>query len=126
MMAASENDAPKVAELLRAGANATVRVRPARAVLHATLLMIGYKVNCLQAACVESKGVRLSPSVTTFQIQSFSQCWRGVAQRNCVVTLYGRICSSIVSLFYLTVISFSNAVCIDFLCLLLNKRGKSK
>ena len=28
MMAASENDAPKVAELLRAGADASIRVRP--------------------------------------------------------------------------------------------------
>jgi len=38
MMAASENDAPKVAELLRAGASATIRVRPVRDALRPPLV----------------------------------------------------------------------------------------
>ncbi len=59
MMAASENDAPKVAELLRAGANATIRVRPVRAALRPhlvelhcapTLSMMRYKLGCLLAS----------------------------------------------------------------------------
>ena len=40
MMAASENDAPKVAELLRAGADASTRVRPCARALNPRLVHV--------------------------------------------------------------------------------------